>query len=220
MFQVPAPPRRICPLAMPGCAAPIEHGLDAAAYPARGLRRARPDRAQAFQHQRRVDRRDRQLAEQREDMLAQTRWPFRRVLGIAPARCMRADVAVGSLLEGDRLGARLCLGGALLIALRDGINACEASLAALQGVLARLRQRDRVQRAETHPPVAIFADLVAKQPRSVDAAVLGLRDLQIEPAAVGVEPALGAPNRAAGEPMNASAMVHIQPPYLPFQVGY
>jgi hypothetical protein len=63
-----------------------------------------------------------------------------------------------------------------------------------------------VRGSTAHPPVAAI-DLVTEQPAAIAAAALGFGDLQIEPAAIDVQPGLGAFERSCRQPIQPTCHV-------------
>src|SRR6516164_550912 len=99
-----APTRRIVARAVVPRLGPIEDGLDATAHPASGFGLLGPDRPNAFEDARRVDRSDRQVAYNRIDVTCQRRRPLRRMRRVLPADRVGLDVGLGALPESDRSG--------------------------------------------------------------------------------------------------------------------
>src|SRR5436190_14749255 len=78
---------------------PIQHALNAATDALCRLRLNLPDRLNAFQHERRVDRVDGQLADDWIGVARERRAPLRPVLLIAPSGLVGLDVLICTFLE-------------------------------------------------------------------------------------------------------------------------
>jgi hypothetical protein len=82
---------------------------DAATNAAGGLRRPRPDRLQHPQHQRGVDRRDRQSADERVSVLREGRAPLELVLDALPLGVEPSFPLCFQQTRGEFATARACL---------------------------------------------------------------------------------------------------------------
>src|SRR5262249_31461072 len=142
---------------------------------------------------RRVDVGDEQFADHRVGIVPQGVLPLLPVLGVLPTVGVLLEECLGAFCKRLALGR---VGGALLVLaplalafllLRlQRVDAVLDQLALLACPLARLVERERVQRTKSHPALDTVA-LVAQQPR----AIVGVDDLQIQTVAVGIASRFG-----------------------------
>src|SRR5271169_722047 len=131
-----------------------------------------------------VDRRDRQLAEDRGDVHLQRLRPLPSIPLASPGGALVRHVGIPTTIEApliDRLDGNLLSTGA--VAVLDRVNALQEQQSGLAGILTGLGERDGVRRSEPHLPHAAV-QRVAEYPRPAHAAVSFRCDLKIEPAAV------------------------------------
>ena len=86
LVQMASPPRRVLAAAKSARGAPVKHGLDAAAQPARGFWCLVPKRLKHFQHVIGVDRRDAHLIEYRAGKVLKRLLPLPSMLVSGPSR--------------------------------------------------------------------------------------------------------------------------------------
>src|SRR5258708_4677432 len=133
---------------------PTEHVLDPPAHARCRLRRLLPNRLEHLEHERRVDRRDRERAERRIYEPDEASDPLLPVARARPACFIVLDEALGALLE--RHGPGVCgpkRGYARALGF-DRIDAVETKQASLSRLLAGLGERERMNGAKAHIAVA------------------------------------------------------------------
>jgi hypothetical protein len=180
LVEMAAPARRVLSSAIAAHFCPVEHGLDAPAQAACRLRLRCPDGLQDLEHERCVDRLHRQCTDDGPGVGRERAGPLRRVLLIAPAGAMRLDVALRALVEGYGPGRiEPCL-GALGVPDLDGVNPFVAKPARVQRLRAGCGEAEERAWTETHLPRPPSEHV------AVDPGRAALRDLQIQPAPVGI----------------------------------
>ena len=179
VLQVPPPPRRVVPeLAVTVCRRPIQDCLDALAHPAGSDLFVGPDRFDAAQNVLSIDLRDRQIADDRIDVLRERRVPLGAVRRVAPLGLAVGDHGLGR--RAKRQTGQLLL-SALASAVLNRIDAVEQLSAGRSRKLAGLGQGHDIDGTEPHVPRAA-TQLIAQQPTATTA----VGDLQPEPVAVAV----------------------------------
>ena len=136
---------------------PIEHQLDAAAQPGGRLGLFPPQRLDDLEDERGVDIGDGERAEDREGVLLKRVAPLALADRAFPAGFVRLDVGLGGVREGDEPCLGKVCGGAFRLPQGERVEAVEELPAGGEGFFAGGGERDEVERAEPHPPLAAVA---------------------------------------------------------------
>ena len=144
-----APAGRVLAFAVSPRLGGIEDGFNAPPDAAGSLRLVLPDRLQDFEHVRRANVGNRQVAHDRIDVGGERVAPLLPVLVIAPAILIRGDISLSDGLEGDsgylcRLSRRKGLSG-LPLAFLKGINARLDLQSQRRRALPRSGKGDRIR---------------------------------------------------------------------------
>ena len=151
--EVPLPAGWIIAAAVTPHGCPIQHALDAPANAVCCLGFAQPDRFHNAQHCRRVDRRDRHVAQHRVGVAGKRREKLLAMLCVAPLLLVQGVVGLCGRFERHDLR---CL-GALSPSSIDWVNPVKQLQPGRSRPLARILERDRVQRSQAEPAFASVA---------------------------------------------------------------
>ena len=156
LVQMTTPACRVFFGPVAACLRPSENQFDAAADTTGCFRLGFPNRLKRLHHQPGIDRSDRKVAEDGIDKGGKSGGPPP-VRGIAPAGRVRGNVALGTVLEGDRLGGSKALRLPLRSARISRVDPIEKQCAGSERLGSCVSEGDELHGAKPHLTLASVA---------------------------------------------------------------
>src|SRR5262249_652409 len=180
-LKMALPPRRVLSVTIPAHFCELQHSLNATTQAACCLGLFAPDRIEHLNHESRIDRRDRKIAEHGICISPQGRLPLGGVLSICPGGAVIFDIGSGTLGKCDHPGGVQPRSGLPLTLRVDWVDASAPKPTSFTRALAGLRQRHITDRPQTHLAAPALG-LVAEKPNFAPA----IGDAQDQTASVAV----------------------------------